>query len=1022
MLKLICGPSGSGKSAMLTEFIRHDIKEKRRCYLLVPEQQAYISERDLPRVLPPNAGLYFEIVNFSRLAETVFREYGGITHTSTSQGLRTLLMWDTLRTLSPILSKYGNGTSNLALTQMMLHTVNELRADGVTCEILEKAKSELPADTPLAEKLSDIAAIDSAFHARVEEAFGSDRSDDLFRMATLLEEHSFFKDCHIYIDSFTDFTAQEYAVLRQLMRQANSVTVTLLCDDFASSLPHFKAVRETARRLSHLADRTGCPVERLTLTINNSTKPQVLSLLERDLWRFDAARSQEISTETNDTIHLVRAANLYEESEAVALNILELIGKGMHYGDIAVSVRDAENYRGILDAALERYEIPYFFSERVDLCTKPLARLLLSALRAVSRGYRVQDIMTLVKTGLVGVNIAESSMFEEYCNTWHISGKRFLEPVWSMNPDGLVTARSARAEEILAAANHTKDIVIQPLVRLYSAMRLSSRVPDRCRAVYEYLQELHLDDTLTERAATELREGRGRDANETLRLYDILTHALISLATVFPDTEVTVDEFLSMLTILFSESDLGSVPNLHDCVVVGSASTMRVENIRAMVVAGLCEGEFPQAVSDEGILTDSDKENLEGVGVILGSRTPLRNAQELLFVYRTFTKPREYLRLFTVAHKTDGSALTPSLAFNRVKFLFDLPIEEFDSGEVRRAIGLPEFTKTNETTLYNIPMPNGTDLRLSQTRLQAFMLCPYRYYCTYSLGLREQKDSRPSYADDGLFLHYVFEHFLKNAHREDGRLIVPPYEALAHIADDILASYLAEVCPIPIQEMDKRLLHLFTRLRQLALMMLQDIIAELHNSLFVPSAFEQIIGSPEGLPAVVLELNDGSRVTLSGIIDRIDLYETNGKTYVRVIDYKSGVHKFAPEDVRTGLDIQLILYLYAATASTPDKMKAGGAMYLYAETQKGIVTVGRSGICSDDPTVENALDTSEERSYTKKLIRASEEELASLMEDMTTATKDAAARILSGEVQKTPSERACSFCPVAKHCDKAYRK
>ena len=32
---------------------------------MIPEQQAYISERDLSVRLPQNAGLYFEIVNFS---------------------------------------------------------------------------------------------------------------------------------------------------------------------------------------------------------------------------------------------------------------------------------------------------------------------------------------------------------------------------------------------------------------------------------------------------------------------------------------------------------------------------------------------------------------------------------------------------------------------------------------------------------------------------------------------------------------------------------------------------------------------------------------------------------------------------------------------------------------------------------------------------------------------------------------------------------------------------------------------
>ena len=64
MLKLICGRSGFGKTDILTSMIKNDVENGIRCFLLVPEQQAYISERDLPQKLPPNAGLYFEIVHF----------------------------------------------------------------------------------------------------------------------------------------------------------------------------------------------------------------------------------------------------------------------------------------------------------------------------------------------------------------------------------------------------------------------------------------------------------------------------------------------------------------------------------------------------------------------------------------------------------------------------------------------------------------------------------------------------------------------------------------------------------------------------------------------------------------------------------------------------------------------------------------------------------------------------------------------------------------------------------------------
>ena len=34
MLKLICGPSGAGKTAKLLQCIRHDIENQKKCFLL----------------------------------------------------------------------------------------------------------------------------------------------------------------------------------------------------------------------------------------------------------------------------------------------------------------------------------------------------------------------------------------------------------------------------------------------------------------------------------------------------------------------------------------------------------------------------------------------------------------------------------------------------------------------------------------------------------------------------------------------------------------------------------------------------------------------------------------------------------------------------------------------------------------------------------------------------------------------------------------------------------------------------
>lgn len=152
----------------------------------------------------------------------------------------------------------------------------------------------------------------------------------------------------------------------------------------------------------------------------------------------------------------------------------------------------------------------------------------------------------------------------------------------------------------------------------------------------------------------------------------------------------------------------------------------------------------------------------------------------------------------------------------------------------------------------------------------------------------------------------------------------------------------------------------------------------------------------------------------------MDLYREGDRVFVRVVDYKSGTHKFGLDEVRSGMDIQLVLYLFATLAADPDRYRPAGAQYLYASSEKGKTAISRSGFLLDNDSVRIAADCSPDKRYTKKLLLQTEEELQALNADMRTAVCAVAERILAGEAQKTPSQDACLFCPIRAHCDRAY--
>ena len=96
-----------------------------------------------------------------------------------------------------------------------------------------------------------------------------------------------------------------------------------------------------------------------------------------------------------------------------------------------------------------------------------------------------------------------------------------------------------------------------------------------------------------------------------------------------------------------------------------------------------------------------------------------------------------------------------------------------------------------------------------------------------------------------------------------------------------------------------------------ALVFAKRIRDEFSVSKFRPVSFELSVGGADGVEAIKIE-NEQSIVKLFGRIDRVDAYDSSdGKLYLRVVDYKKNAKKFDLEKISAGLDMQMLLYLFS---------------------------------------------------------------------------------------------------------------
>lgn len=950
MIHLLTGDFGSGKTAALAAAIAADVAAGRRAYLLVPEQQTVTAERDMAELLPASAPLCFEVSNFSRLANTVFRMVGGLSYRYADAGTRTLIMWRTMSELLPLLhGERGESTPEIGRVRKMTAAMRELSALSLTPKQLENAATCLPEGSHLREKMADLALIGTLYHALLHERY-DDVTDDLARLADVLTESDVLGGAHIYVDGFVSYTEQEYRVLRALARTSD-ITLTLTLPAAREENICFFETRDTAARLSRLASEVGVAFTRTDLGEDKRTAAPLLRDLLVNLFD-ETEKTDPVCRETpkNAPVSVVCAQDSFAASEYIASDIARrVMEEGAHYRDFAVIVRSTENYAGILDAAFENAAIPYFFSRRTDIDAYPAVKLIYTAYAVCLNGWRQSDVISYLKCGMSGFTPDEVDIFELYTTRWQLSGRRITDDTpWTMNPDGYQPTLTDRGAEIIACAERVRAGLCDQLTPLAESC---GRRPlrEHCRSVYELLTALGVEDALLARAEEARAAGNKAESEELSRLFSVLCGALDRLAEALPDVTLPAEAFLDLLKLMLGEVNMAQIPTSLDEVTVGAADLLRVGDVRQVYLLGVNEGEFPAPVSDAGVFTESDRRTLSALGLSVAPDHLLRASRELFCFARAFAAARDSVTLLYAERSLSGAPLTPAPELLRIVELSALPVIKvaalspaerfFRAGTAYDYLGLLSGTPAGRALAAyfaeksDLPLPlserpladpqcrlspetadalYGGGISLTQSRIDRYVSCPFAYFCRYVLRLDPAKVIEFDYGDVGTLLHTVLERFFASLAEENIAVRDLSQEELYGRIEHIIEEYIDAICPSE-QQKTPRLAHLIGGLRRAAGLVVRELCEELAQSAFTPAMLELDVGkeggdAPGPLP---FTLPDGTRVSLYGRIDRVDTWTKDGKTYLRVIDYKSGKKDFSLDDVARGLDLQLLIYLFS---------------------------------------------------------------------------------------------------------------
>ena len=946
MLTLLFGRAGSGKTNALYEAIRQRVADKKPgALLIVPEQYSYAAERELVARSGPETSLYAEVLSFTRLAARVQDEMGGMADPPLDEGGRMLTMRMALTAVASALTLYGALGRRPEFLKGLLDTIDELKqCDLSPSHLLDAA---LWAEGSLQHKLRDLAYIAGAYENLSQRR---DPRDALTRLADTVGESSVAKAA-LFVDGFSDFTAQEGRVLHRLLTKGVDMTLALTCGGPDDDNPLFYPAVTTATRLRRWAEEQGHKVQ-ITHLQPKENRPEDLSLVERHLFSTNLPESRPLG----EHVELYTANTPMEECELAAARIRALVmDGGYRYRDIAVSARGFADYETTCEQVFARWDIPVHLSRKADILEKPILLLFTAALDILDGGWRYESVFRYLRTGLAGISQRETDVLEEYVRRWNIYGTMWTkEADWRENPAGYRADFTPEEERLLRHINTLRHRVRAPLQALSEAGRRAKTAAQQGEALYAFLETIHLPSTLEEKAAHFRETGRETLAAEYRQIWETLLSALEQAHAILGDSPMDQREFFALIRLVLSQYSLGTIPQTLDRVSLGDLDRTRSRDLKCLIVLGATDQRLPTPKGQQGVLTESERGRLLELGLRLSETAEEGLNREMALIYHAFTAPKERL-ILSWPLSEGGGENRKSTVFTRLETLFNrasVPISAIDR---RRLYGAPApafdlalqaphrpedslaaqvfayfqggspeakarlqgvldkieggangLSAETATKLY------GETLRLSASRLESFNACRFRHFMQYGLRARPFRPAELDAPMAGSFLHYVLEQVTRDI-RDGGGFSAPIAKDWESLTQGHIETY-ARLYFGDLDEKSPRFRYLFKRLVRETCQVVADMVEELSLSDFSPLEFELTFGGKDsgGLPPLALS-DDHITLSLHGTVDRVDGWIKGDTLYLRVVDYKTGRKTFSLSDIWYGVGVQTLLYLSALT-------------------------------------------------------------------------------------------------------------
>jgi ATP-dependent helicase/nuclease subunit B len=997
-VQFILGRAGSGKTLRVLDAIIEQLTADPwgpQIWLIVPDQATLLYERLL--VARPEIRGYARcrVAGFRQFGQRILEEVGGASIPEITSLGRRMLVGRLLRTRRADLHYYGVASHQPGTADTLDRLFAEFEQAGLSDADLDFLAADVAAQTPASQlpaKLRDLRVL----YAEYERHLGQAKLDPHRRQQQVLraiESAETLRGATMYVDSFHGFRKVEREMLASVARAGCAVQIALTfrpadvaraqSDVVVGDLDPFRgpilAYRALYASFAQARITPGAPV-----LLHDTPRFVAPALKHIDAHLFDRRSPAAYRSEH---VRFVETPTCRDEVVAAALQVRDWIDQhGLRLRDVAVLARSIDEYEREVQQIFAAHGLRCFVDRQRPASHHPLLQACRSVLQAAQAPGSSEAYVSLAKSGLTDVPFDAAHALELYVADHRIAGEHWLRAQpWAF---AARTHRVADPEDDERARpenelNVSVDTSRRQLVNAIGVLRDSCAEPtctvrEHARALLTSLDQLGVRRHLSRWIDEEHAAGQPELADEHRQVWTQFAELLDEMVDVLGDEVVSLDEFAQIVDVGLEKFCYAIVPPTVDQVIVGSLDRTRLGPVRAVVLLGLAEGQFPTRPTQDVALNDAERSvvNARHADIREGSRQQLFD--EFFLAYLGLTRASEFLTVTRSTIDAEKRPRNPSPVWMHLRRLLpkNEPVTEnpqavdcIASPEqlVDQLLGWARDTHAPEdagrlTYLYqhltarngalaalreavlpvwrslqytNRPRLSaevaaalfGEPLRSSISRLESFAACPFQHFAKHGLSLRVLQDGAATPIDLGTVYHGILERLVREAVESGHDLREPIPDVSQRIRT--YAEQLGREVREEVLLSSRRNEHLLHRAADTL-----DAVVEAQRRLLglgkaSPAHLELSFGdSPHDThPPLKLTTPKGRTVVLRGKIDRIDLL-SDGGAYA-VVDYKTSATAPDLDRIYLGMGLQLLAYLLMVEqANLPDARFPAAALYV----------------------------------------------------------------------------------------------